>query len=596
MQIQGLQLERLEETQQLVPLLLTVLRNQIQEQLLGDLQIALLVQQRLQDQEPGLPIQLHGQQPQQEAQPQDLLEVVAQEVAQQEDENRNTFHNMKKIIFTLFGLASILNSYGQDLTDALRYSTENTQGTARFKSMSGAFGALGGDMSAISINPAGAAIFNTSHGSLSISNSSTINNAQYGSSTQKAKNNSFDMNQLGAAFVFKNKDLNSKWNKFVVSVFYEQLQNYDNQLFAAGVTSNSISSYFTDYANGLRLGDISSLAGESISDAYNAIGYYGGYAQQQAFLGYESFIIEPEEDLDENSAYTSNIAPGDFNQEYSYTSTGYNGKLSFNLGVQYDKNFYFGINLNSHFINYERSTYLFEENTNEGSTVNQVDFENSLMTLGNGFSLQLGSIVKLNDFIRIGVAYDSPTWLTLREETTQYISTFNEAENTQTVVNPAVINIFPEYNLRTPAKITGSAAFIIGKMGLISVDYSRKDYSKTRFRSRKRSEFSQENAFIGNTLKAANTLRIGGEIRHKNMSYRGGYKLEQSPYINTATYGDLTGFSFGLGFNFGNSRLDLAYENSKRDMDHRLFNAGNLGSTRLNTTNSNLSLTLSMDL
>ena len=101
MQIQGLQLERLEETQQLVPLLLTVLRNQIQEQLLGDLQIALLVQQRLQDQEPGLPIQLHGQQPQQEAQPQDLLEVVAQEVAQQEDENRNTFHNMKKIIIIL---------------------------------------------------------------------------------------------------------------------------------------------------------------------------------------------------------------------------------------------------------------------------------------------------------------------------------------------------------------------------------------------------------------------------------------------------------------------------------------------------------------
>jgi hypothetical protein len=99
-----------------------------------------------------------------------------------------------------------------------------------------------------------------------------------------------------------------------------------------------------------------------------------------------------------------------------------------------------------------------------------------------------------------------------------------------------------------------------------------------------------------NTLKAANTLRIGGEIRHKNMSYRGGYKLEQSPYMNNATYGDLTGFSFGLGFNLGESRLDLAYENSKRDIDQRLFDAGNLGSTRVNTSNSNVSLTLSMNL
>ena len=82
-------------------------------------------------------------------------------------------------------------------------------------------------------------------------------------------------------------------------------------------------------------------------------------------------------------------------------------------------------------------------------------------------------------------------------------------------------------------------------MGLISFDYSRKDFTSARYKSNTSYGYSsQENAFIGNTLKAANTLRIGGEIRHKNMSYRGGYKLEQSPYINTATYGDLTGFFF----------------------------------------------------
>lgn len=120
---------------------------------------------------------------------------------------------MKKIIFTILGLASILHSYAQNVSDALRYSTDNTQGTARFKSMSGAFGALGGDMSALSINPAGAAIFNTSHGSLSVSTQSSSNTALYGSGSQTLENDSFDMNQLGAAFVFKNKDLDSDWNK-----------------------------------------------------------------------------------------------------------------------------------------------------------------------------------------------------------------------------------------------------------------------------------------------------------------------------------------------------------------------------------------------
>jgi hypothetical protein len=505
---------------------------------------------------------------------------------------------MKNLILTLMGLVSMGSSFGQNLTDALRYSSGETEGTARFKSMSGAFGALGGDMSAVSINPAGAAIFNFSHGAMTVATQGISNTALYGSNTQRLNDNSFDMNQIGAAFVFNNRDPESLWNKFVISVFYEQLQNYDNRFFAAGTTQKSIGSYFTDYANGLRLDEITALEGESISQAYSEIGIAYGSDYQQAFLGYESFILEPEDEAsNDNTVYTSNIAAGDFYQEYNYTATGYNGKFSANLGVQYDKNVYFGINLNSHLINYERSTYFYEENTNAGSTINQVNFNNTLLTTGEGFSLQLGSIVKVNDFIRLGLTYDSPTWLRLREETTQYLYTYEDATALEAEVDPAVINVFPEYNLRTPAKITGSAAFIIGDTGLISIDYSRKDYSATKFRSNSSSNyFTQQNKIISNSLKVANTLRIGGELRHKKFSYRGGYKLEQSPYKNTATYRDLKGFSLGIGYDFGGTRLDLAYENSKRSIDRRFFNAGNLDSARIDSTNSNVSLTLSMSL
>ena len=504
---------------------------------------------------------------------------------------------MKNLIFTLVGIVSILSSYGQDLTDALRYSGSDTEGTARFKSMSGAFGALGGDMSAVSINPAGSAIFNLSHGSMTVATQSTSNDMLYGSNTQGLRDNSFDMNQIGAAFVFNNVNSESTWNKFVISIFYEQLQNYDNQFFAAGTTQNSIGSYFTDYANGLRLDEITALEGESISQAYSGIGSSYGSNFQQAYLGYESYILEPvDETSDANTEYTSNIAPGDFYQEYNYTSSGYNGKFSANLGFQYDKNIYFGINLNSHFVNYERNTYFYEENTNAGSTINQVDFQNTLLTTGEGFSLQLGSIVKVNDFIRLGLTYDSPTWLRLREETTQYLYTFEDATNLNAEVDPAIINVFPEYNLRTPAKITGSAAFIFGTKGLISIDYSRKDYSATKFRSNTSGNFTQQNSAINNSFKAASTVRIGGELRHKKFSYRVGYKIEQSPYEDTTTYGDLKGFSLGLGYDFGGSRLDLAYENSERSIDRRFFNAGNLNTAKINRTNSNVSLTLSMNL
>ena len=66
---------------------------------------------------------------------------------------------MKKYIF-LFALgltASIAQS--QEVSDALLYSQENLNGTARFRAMSGAFGALGGDLSSINVNPAGSAVF-----------------------------------------------------------------------------------------------------------------------------------------------------------------------------------------------------------------------------------------------------------------------------------------------------------------------------------------------------------------------------------------------------------------------------------------------------
>lgn len=490
----------------------------------------------------------------------------------------------------------VLISYGQNISDAVRYSTGEIQGTARFRAMSGAFGALGGDMSAVSLNPAGSAIFNHSHTSLSISSLNKDNDTNYFGNSNNSSNSTIDLNQLGAAFVFKNSNEDSLWGKFVIGLSYEQLQNYDDDFFASGTSNTSIDSYFLANAQGLRLDEISAFDGETISQAYGDIGAVYGFTHQQAFLGYESFILEPDSNTDDNTSYFSNIAPGDFYQEYSYAATGYNGKFSVNAAVQYDKNIHLGINLNSHFINYERSTYLFEENNNDGSLINEVGFENNLYTTGTGFSFQLGGIAKLNETIRIGFTYDSPIWYTISEETTQYLATYGDGGDISRVLNPQVINIFPDYKIQTPAKITGSAALVLNKRGIISFDYSRKDYSNTKFKPESDSYFASQNNIINTNLKAANTYRIGGELRHKQLSFRGGYRFEESPYKDTSFYGDLKGFSLGLGYSFGNTKLDLAYENSERDINHQLYQVGLTNSAKINSTNSNVTLSLSMAL
>jgi len=503
---------------------------------------------------------------------------------------------MKKLSLLFIGMLSMSTIYAQDISDAVRYSSNNIEGTARFKAMSGAFGALGGDMSAVSINPAGSAIFNFSHTSLSISSYNGENTTNYFNGTNTNSTSDFDFNQAGAAFVFNSRNNNS-WRKFVLGFAYEKTQSFDDDFFASGTSNTSIDSYFLANAQGIRLDEIVALPGESITDAYSDLGSSFGFANQQAFLGYESYILEPDTDDDDNTLYLSNIAPGSFNQEYSYAATGYNGKFSINMATQYNDDIYLGLNLNSHFINYDRSTFLFEENSNAGSLVSEVDFENNLSTVGNGFSFQLGGIAKLSNDVRVGLSYDSPTWYTITEETTQYVASLrDDGGPTSAIVDPQVINIFPDYKLQTPAKITGSIALILKKQGLISFDYSRKDYGSTKFKPESDSYFASQNTNITNNLKVANTYRIGGELRQDNFSFRGGYKLEQSPYNDTSFYGDLKGYSLGIGYNFGGTKLDLAYENSKRDINYQLYSVGLTNAARINKENSNFTLSLSMNL
>jgi hypothetical protein len=73
----------------------------------------------------------------------------------------------------------------QDLADALRYSNLTIQGTARAGAMGNAFGALGGDFTSASINPAGIGVYRTSEFTITpISGSTKVNSTYYGTGSE----------------------------------------------------------------------------------------------------------------------------------------------------------------------------------------------------------------------------------------------------------------------------------------------------------------------------------------------------------------------------------------------------------------------------
>ena len=102
---------------------------------------------------------------------------------------------MKKIFLTLgLFVAYFSNAQTLSYTDIGElFSKEDINGTARFNAMSGAFGALGGDVSAIETNPAGAAVFTKSEFSTSINLRTIKTNASFYGINQASEDDKFDL-------------------------------------------------------------------------------------------------------------------------------------------------------------------------------------------------------------------------------------------------------------------------------------------------------------------------------------------------------------------------------------------------------------------
>ena len=503
---------------------------------------------------------------------------------------------MKKLIFAFTAIIS-MTVEAQNITDAVRYSNTDLNGTARYRAMSGAFGALGGDLSSLNVNPAGSAVFLNSFSTLTLGVENSDNEVSFMNGLNTNSNSNTDLGQAGAVFVFNNNDQEANWRKFSLGFNYNKTASFEGDFLAVGNNTRSIDQYFLGYANGIALDYLVPLEGETDGDLYSYLGENLGFGAQQAFLGLRGGVIGvnnpnniPESDPSyyDLNTYSSILSPGTYNQRYSYAATGLNGKFSFNFASQYQDFLYLGINLNTHFINYERMTAIDEGNLD--APAEYVYFEDRLSTLGSGFSLQLGAIAKVGQNVRAGVAYESPTWYTISEETTQYI------ESDLAVVNPNVVNVYPDYKLQTPARYTGSLAYLFGSAALISFDYTYRDYATTKFKPTDDPAFMAQNDIISNELKGTSTYRIGGEYRIENWSLRGGYRFEESPYRDGFTVGDLIGYSAGLGYNFGNMKIDFAYDRSSRENNPQLYQVGLTDRLGINRENSNYVLSLSFNL
>ena len=141
---------------------------------------------------------------------------------------------MTKILFLSVFLCSIITnsqSLGYNDLGAL-FTDDYNQGTARFRGMSGAFGALGGDVSATTINPAGAAVFLNSEFSTSLNfRNESIRSNYYGTNTS-VNSDYTNFSQIGGVFVFKTG--NSLWSRTAFGFNYNTSRDFQSRWVAQG--------------------------------------------------------------------------------------------------------------------------------------------------------------------------------------------------------------------------------------------------------------------------------------------------------------------------------------------------------------------------
>ena len=156
---------------------------------------------------------------------------------------------MKKLIL-IFSVLLPFICAAQNEVDALRYSQNLFGGTARYHAMSGAFGALGGDFSSLSTNPAGLGVYRSSEFMFTPQFSYNTSSTTYMNGT--LDDYKFRMNFSNVGFVATHVSGREEgWVTTSFAAGYNRLADFNHFIKIEGQNnSSSMTDYFAKLAKG----------------------------------------------------------------------------------------------------------------------------------------------------------------------------------------------------------------------------------------------------------------------------------------------------------------------------------------------------------
>lgn len=510
---------------------------------------------------------------------------------------------MKKILMAVAVLLNCTYILAQTEFEAFKMVQTDINGTARYMGMAGAFGALGGDASAIKDNPAGLGIYRKSefNGTLNLLNQNT--NSIWNGVSGHADIYKMNLNNISlviASPTWRNESLTPGMLSSNLTFAYNRLKSFNRSAkIRSGYELASMTDYIAYFTNDLTTADL-----KYVSNSYEPFDEI--QIPWISILGYEGGLMNEKVENGESS-WESFLNPGEkVAPLYTVTEMGFMDEYSFGWAGNFSNIFYLGATANLQTLNYKSYSDYSEAFEGNGG----MSLKDTIHTKGAGLNLKIGAIVSPTDFLRLGLSLQTPTILAVND-------TYNSTLDYDTYIKRGIST--PEgsssYRIQSPTIVSLSAAFIVGQKGVVSAEYNYTDYKSTRFRDENGTSqsFDAENEGMHNVLNPVRTIKIGGEYRiSNNFSLRAGYansssanKIDAVKYMRYNTIRTDTEFNInkridyltaGFGYREAGWYVDFAYMNK---VSSDLFNPysstdlyAQIAPAKVETTNNNLVLTL----
>ena len=456
---------------------------------------------------------------------------------------------MKRFIMIAITCASWINISAQSANDVMMFSQHYSGGTARSAGMGGAFGALGGDLSVLSANPAGLAVYRGSELTITPALVFTNTRSEYDNRTFKDNSTHLIFNNIG--YVYTKNLYNEKgFQSINFGIAYNRLGDlYSKAYIKRQQATSSLLDEFVYYA-------YDDFGNPLPENQLNAL--YEGVA-------WETYAINFDKN---NNEYYSNYTNNGYGQPLyrSMTTGGGIGEFDFSMGANFNNKLFLGATLGIQSIYFKDSYY--HEESPLISDMDAFEFKDTYTVDGVGINFKAGLIYRPIQMLRLGAAIHTPTHLRMKPyqltRMDTYWNTSPDDNGGKYFFAEADTDPSEHYRMRTPWRYIFSAATVLGNFGMWDVDLEIVDYSSSSIAPK--STYDIENGDISKDLKTALNLKTGVEFRLGPVFLRGGLGYYGNPYNKNQFASDLKKtlkatmcYSGGIGFRNRDFYMDAAY-------------------------------------